>query len=85
MNRQSGDRCVPATLQFLIAMIACATNERLQRKLDCTREEGRVLKEVVRAISGTGRIAFTAEQRRHLAIAGLARGIVGTCRLMRLT
>ena len=61
---------LPATLQFLIAMIACAINERLQRKLDYTQEEVRVLKEVVRAISGTGRIAFTAEQRRRLAIAG---------------
>jgi hypothetical protein len=46
---------LPATLQFLIAMIACAINERLQRKLDYAQEEVRVLKEVVRAISGTGR------------------------------
>jgi len=61
---------LPATLQFLIAMIACAINERLQRKLDYTQEEVRVLKEVVRAISGAGRIPFTAEQRRRLAIAG---------------
>jgi len=58
---------LPAALQFLIAMIACAINERLQRKLDYTQEEVRVLKEVVRAISGTGRIAFTAEQPDHVA------------------
>jgi hypothetical protein len=29
---------LPATLQFLVAMIACAINERLQRKLDYTGE-----------------------------------------------
>jgi hypothetical protein len=34
----------PATLQFLITMIACAINERMQRKLDYTQEEVRVLK-----------------------------------------
>ena len=34
---------VPATLQFLIAMIACAINERMQRKLDYTQVEVRVL------------------------------------------
>src|SRR5664279_4366882 len=27
---------LPATLQFLIATIACAINDRMQRKLDCT-------------------------------------------------
>jgi hypothetical protein len=35
---------LPATLQFLITMIACAINERMQRKLDYTQEEVRVLK-----------------------------------------
>ena len=60
---------LPATLQFLIAMIACAIDERMQRKLDYAQEV-RVLKEVVRALSGTARISFTAEQRRRLAIAG---------------
>jgi hypothetical protein len=29
---------LPATLQFLITMIACAINERMQRKLDYYRE-----------------------------------------------
>ena len=51
-------------------MIAHAINERMQRKLDYTQEEVRVLKEVVRALSWTGRISFTAEQRRRLALAG---------------
>jgi hypothetical protein len=27
---------LPATLQFIITMIACAINERMQRKLDYT-------------------------------------------------
>ena len=41
---------LPATLQFLITMIACAINERMQRKLDYTQEEVRVLKEIVSAL-----------------------------------
>ena len=63
---------LPATLQFIIAMIACAISERMQRKLDYTQEEVRVLKEVVAAITGSGRMAFTADQRRRLAVAGKA-------------
>lgn len=46
-----------AALQFLIAMIACAINERLQRKLDYTQEEVRVLKEIVAAPTGNGRLS----------------------------
>ena len=38
---------LPLTLQFLIAMIASAINERLQRKLDYALEEVRVLKEIL--------------------------------------
>jgi len=63
---------VPATLQFLIAMIACAINERMQRKLDYTQEEVRVLKELLAALTGNGRMSFTADQRRRLAVAGKA-------------
>jgi hypothetical protein len=33
---------IPATLQFIIAMVASAINERMQRKLDCVQEEVRV-------------------------------------------
>jgi hypothetical protein len=51
-------------------MIACAINERMQRKLDYTQEEVRVLKEILAAITGSGRIPFTADQRRRLAVAG---------------
>jgi len=35
----------PATLQFLIVMIASAINDRLQRKLDYVEEERRGLRE----------------------------------------
>jgi len=42
---------LPATLQFLITMIACAINERMQRKLDYTQEEVRVLKDMLKAAS----------------------------------
>jgi hypothetical protein len=63
---------LPATLQFLITMIACAINERMQRKLDYKQEEGRVLKEILAALTGSRRVSFTAAQRRRLAIAGKA-------------
>ena len=52
---------LPATLQFLITMIACAINERMQRKLDYTQEEVPVLKEVLKAATGSDRIVFTAQ------------------------
>src|SRR5450759_907029 len=61
---------LPETLQFVIAMTACAINERMQHKLDHAQEEVRVLKDVLAAITGSGRILFTAEQRRRLAVAG---------------
>ena len=63
---------LPATLQFVIAMIACAINERMQRKLDYTHEEVWVLKEILAATTGSRRISFTADQRRRLAVAGRA-------------
>ena len=63
---------LPATLQFLIATIACAINERMQRKLDYTQKEVRVLKEIVAVLTGNARLSFTADQRRRLAVAGKA-------------
>jgi hypothetical protein len=63
---------LPAALQFLVTMIACAINERMQRKLDYTQEEVRVLKEILVALTGSQRISFTAHQRRRLAAAGKA-------------
>jgi putative transposase len=62
---------LPLTLQFLIAMIASAISERLQRKLDYAHEEVRVLKEILSAATGRVRISFTADQRRRLALAGI--------------
>ncbi len=62
---------LPFTLQFLIAMIASAINERLQRKLDYSLEEVRVLKEILCSATGKGRISFTADQRRRLALLGI--------------
>ncbi len=61
---------LPSTLQFVIAMIACAINERMQRKLDYTQEEVRIPKELLRTATGTLRFSFTADQRRRLALAG---------------
>jgi putative transposase len=61
---------LPTTLQFLIIMIATAINDRLQRKLDYTREEVSVLKEQLAALTGGKKICFTAHQRRRLAEAG---------------
>ena len=53
-------------------MIACAKSERLQRKLDYTQEEVWVLKEILAAITGSGRMPFTADRRRRLAVVGRA-------------
>ena len=58
---------LPATLQFLIVMIASAINDRLQRKLDYVKEERRILWEKVEALTGGKKISFTAQQRRRLA------------------
>lgn len=61
-----------ATLQFLIAMIAYAINERMGRRVEYLQEEVRVLRETVVALTGKSRIPFTADQRRRLAIKGKA-------------
>jgi hypothetical protein len=61
---------LPATLQFLIVMIASAINDRLQRKLDYVEEERRILWAQVEALTGGKKISFTAQQRRRLAEAG---------------
>jgi transposase len=62
---------LPLTLQFLIAMIASAVSERLERKLAYALEEVRILKEILRAATGKDRISFTPDQRRRLALAGI--------------
>jgi len=51
-------------------MIGCAINERMQKKLDYTQTEVRVLKEIIERLTGKKRIPFTDAHRRRLAIAG---------------
>ena len=53
---------LPATVQFLIVMIASAINDRLQRKLDYVEEERRVPREQVEALTGGKRLSFTVHQ-----------------------
>ena len=61
-----------SALDFMIVMVACALNERMQRKLDYTQREVRVLKEVVEALTGKTAVPLTDVQRRGLAVAGKA-------------
>jgi hypothetical protein len=61
---------LPATLQFIIAMVAYAINERMARRVDYLQEEVRVLKEALAAATGKTRIDLSAEQRRRLALKG---------------
>jgi putative transposase len=59
-----------SALDFLVVMLACALNERMQKKLDYTQAEVRVLKEVVETLTGKKRAPLTDPQRRRLAILG---------------
>ena len=61
---------LPATLQFVIVMIASSISERMQKRLDFKTEEVLVLKEVLKAATGKVRIDFTENQRKRLAIKG---------------
>ena len=61
---------LPATLQFLIVMIASSINERMQKRLDYKSEEVLVLKEILRTLTGKVRIDFNENQRKRLAIKG---------------
>jgi transposase len=61
---------LPATLQFIVAMVAYAVNERMARRVDYLQEEVRVLKEALAAATGKTRIRLSAEQRRRLALKG---------------
>jgi putative transposase len=61
---------LPAPLQFIIAMIAYAINQRMARRVDYLQEEVRVLKEALAAATGKTRIDFSDEQRRRLALKG---------------
>ncbi|MDX2024396.1 MAG: hypothetical protein SF187_29405 [Deltaproteobacteria bacterium] len=61
---------LPATVQFIIAMIASALADRLTRKMEYMREEQRILLELLHQATGKKRIAFTADHRRRLAFKG---------------
>src|SRR5687768_4827951 len=61
---------LPATFQFIIAMIASALTDRLTRRMDYMREEQRILMELLHEATGKKRFAFTADHRRRLAIKG---------------
>ncbi len=61
---------LPATLQFLIVMLAGSINERMQKRLDYKSEEVLVLKEILSSVTGKRRIDFNESQRNRLAIKG---------------
>jgi hypothetical protein len=61
---------LPLAFRFLTIMIAHGINERMARRVDYLLEEVLVLKESLRATTGTTRIRFTPEQRRRLARKG---------------
>ncbi len=54
---------LPLTLQFFIAMIACAINERQQKALEYKTEQVLVLKDILKSVTGKSRIDFTEDQR----------------------
>jgi transposase len=62
----------PVTVQFIVAMLAYALNERMARRLDYLQEENRVLKEALQAATGKTRVPLTDEQRQRLATKGKA-------------
>lgn len=75
----AADRCVcaeepmlPLPIQFLVAAVAAAINDRMARQLEYAQEEVRTLKEALTTASGTERIKFTEAQRRRLALKGKA-------------
>ena len=57
-------------IQFLIATIAAAINERMARQLEYAQAEVRTLKEALAVATGTERIKFTEAQRQRLAVKG---------------
>jgi hypothetical protein len=61
---------LPITVQFIVAMLAYALNERMVPEAECLSEENRVLKEALRAATDKIRIALAHEQRRRLATKG---------------
>ena len=63
---------LPVTIQFIVAMLAYALNERMSGEVECLRGENRILKEALQAATGKRRVPLTDEQRRRLATKGEA-------------
>src|SRR5512147_983440 len=63
---------LPLPLQFIVAMVAYAINERMARRIDYLLEEVRVLREVYAETTGRKRIPLTDAQRLRLAVKGKA-------------
>ena len=63
---------LPLPIQFLVATIAAAINDRMARQLEYAQEEVRTLKEALTTATGTERIRVTEAQRRRLAVMGKA-------------
>ncbi len=63
---------LPSALQFLIVMLACSLNERMQKALDYKSAEVIILKRILQEVTGKQRIDFTEEQRTRLALFGKA-------------
>jgi hypothetical protein len=62
---------LPVTLQFIIAMVSHALNERMARRVEYLQGV-RVLGEALALATGKSKISFKPEQRRRLAIKGKA-------------
>ncbi len=71
-GHSTGASMLPVTVQFLIAMVAYAINERMARRVEYLEEEVRVLREMLVTKTGRPRITFTDDQRLRLALKGKA-------------
>ncbi|MEE8409740.1 MAG: hypothetical protein V3T05_09060, partial [Myxococcota bacterium] len=70
-TRQANTQPMLVTMfDFLVVVVACRLNERLQKELDYTQQEVRALKEVVESLTGKKCLPLTDALRRRLAIAG---------------
>jgi putative transposase len=63
---------LPLPVQFLIALVISAFNERMTLRFQYLHEENRVLREVFTEITGRKRVPFSDDQRRRLAVRGKA-------------
>lgn len=59
-------------LQFIVAMVTYAMNERMARRIDYLLEGVRVLREVYTETTGRRPVPFTDAQRQRLAVKGKA-------------